>query len=526
MFKKHFGVILALTIALCMAGCEDVEPTEPGVTGSHVTTAPSGDSGGVDPGVTEPDTTGPATPADPIVPTDPSEPTGPVDPVDPTDPMDPTEPTAPDAPDHQHFYTEKVTKATCTEDGYTTYTCECGEAYQGKVTPATGHSWGDWITVNEPTEASTGNAERTCSACGSKDNKVLDKLIPNHTHSYTAKVTTKATCSKEGVKTFSCSCGSAYTEAIAKTNHRYSQKEVWPTCYAPGYMTYTCRDCGYSYKGSYKDIVDHSYCWETIPPTCTENGYTLFMCDYCLGYYYEDITPAIGHSFGNYSSNGDATCTKDGTKTATCSNGCGTKDTVTDTGSAKGHSYTVTATREPSMTIEGYTTYTCSNCGDSYKDNFVPVIPQEEFERMVAEATVKYINQFRMEQGDTAAISLPGLTLVAEYRAVQLQTNFSHSTEDLREAYAYYQYGEWVDGTLYGGTQQYYTAHAKEAIIDGGGGVADADGLGYRFAEVLFYSPNHWSYVGSSKYPYIGVGATWSLNGWCICVLQTVNNYG
>lgn len=108
---------------------------------------------------------------------------------------------------------------------------------------------------------------------------------------------------------------------------------------------------------------------------------------------------------------------------------------------------------------------------------------------------------------------------------MQLQEKFEHSITDLREAYANYNYGEWVDMTKYG-YPGYYTANAKEAIIDGGGGVADADALGYRFAEVLYYSSGHWSYVGSSKYPYIGVGATWSLNGWCICVLQTSTNYG
>ena len=144
---------------------------------------------------------------------------------------------------------------------------------------------------------------------------------------------------------------------------------------------------------------------------------------------------------------------------------------------------------------------------------------------MVAEATVKYINQFRKEQGDTVATSLPVLTLIAQERAVQLQDNFKHDVTASRKLFEKYQYGEWVDGSSWGGSQ-YYSPNAKEAIIDGGGGVSDADALGYRFAEILYHSSGHWSYVGSSKYPYIGVGATWSLNGWCICVLQTETNYG
>jgi hypothetical protein len=371
----------------------------------------------------------------------------------------------------------------------------------------------------------TGEAVSICAWCENTQSKTLGKITPNHTHSYSEKVTKKATCSAEGVMTLTCSCGEQYTKAIAKTSHNFSKKETWPTCYSKGYMTYTCRNCGYSYKGDYKDIVDHSYCWEDVEATCTEDGYTLYMCDYCLCYYYENIIPATGHSFNNYKSNGDATCTKDGTKTATCSNGCGTKDTVTDTGSATGHNYTVTKVKEPTMKQDGYTTYTCDRCGDSYKDNYVDKIPQAEFEKLVAEATLKYINQFRQEQGDSVATALPVLTLIAQERAVQLQDDFRHDVTASRNLYAKYKYGEWVDGSSWGGSQ-YYSPNAKEAILDGGGGVSDSDALGRRFAEVFRNSSGHWSYVGSSEFSYIAVGATWSQNGWCICVLQTAKNYG
>ncbi len=46
----------------------------------------------------------------------------------------------------------------------------------------------------------------------------------------------------------------------------------------------------------------------------------------------------VNHSFGTYKSNNDATYTADGTKTAECLNGCGTKDTVADLGSMKVYS--------------------------------------------------------------------------------------------------------------------------------------------------------------------------------------------
>ena len=44
---------------------------------------------------------------------------------------------------------------------------------------------------------------------------------------------------------------------------------------------------------------------------------------------------ATGHRYVSYISDGNASWNIDGTKTAICANGCGTKDTVTDSGSAK-----------------------------------------------------------------------------------------------------------------------------------------------------------------------------------------------
>lgn len=50
---------------------------------------------------------------------------------------------------------------------------------------------------------------------------------PTHTHSYSSAVTKDPTCAAEGVKTYTCSCGEAYTEAIAKTNdHSWATRHV------------------------------------------------------------------------------------------------------------------------------------------------------------------------------------------------------------------------------------------------------------------------------------------------------------
>ena len=61
------------------------------------------------------------------------------------------------------------------------------------------------------------------------------------------------------------------------------------------------------------------------------------------------------HSFINYVSNDDATCEKDGTKTAYCEFGCGVKDVITDVGSALGHTEIIDKAVAPTCTETGLT---------------------------------------------------------------------------------------------------------------------------------------------------------------------------
>ena len=308
----------------------------------------------------------------------------------------------------------------------------------------------------------------------------------------------------------------------------------------------------------------HEYVDKVVAPTCTKKGYTIHTCS-CGDSFKDSETKALGHRFDSYVSNGDATCEKDGTKTAVCENGCGEKDTVKDSGSALGHSYSekvvsptctekgytlhkcqvcgdsfkdsyteagehdyvITKEKAPLINIEGYIVYTCESCGDSYTQyTYMTDEEADAFIREVEKATAYYINQFRMEQGDTEATILPGLTQVAQYRAVQLQSNFEHSLVDLEAAYDYYNYGRWVDATEYGDPPEYsyYTADAKEAIAwTGVHGTADEIGL--HIATILRNSKNHWAYLGSSDFPYLAVGISHNYK-WYICTLQTKENYG
>lgn len=63
-----------------------------------------------------------------------------------------------------------------------------------------------------------------------------------HAHAYTATVTTAATCTTPGVRTYACACGESYTEEIPAMGHSYVRTEE------NGNYVYTCSACGDSYS--------------------------------------------------------------------------------------------------------------------------------------------------------------------------------------------------------------------------------------------------------------------------------------
>lgn len=109
--------------------------------------------------------------------------------------------------------------------------------------------------------------------------------VNNHTHTYSSKITTKATCVKTGVKTYTCSCGNSYTETIAKSSHTWNSA----TCTTKK----TCSICGTT-TGS---VAGHSYIAKiTKSSTCTTNGVKTYTCSRCSDEYTE-IIAKNAHSF-------------------------------------------------------------------------------------------------------------------------------------------------------------------------------------------------------------------------------------
>ena len=66
---------------------------------------------------------------------------------------------------HEHSYTAVVTPPTCTEKGYTTHTCACGDSYVDTYVDALGHAWDSGTVTKQPTATETGIRTYTCTRC-------------------------------------------------------------------------------------------------------------------------------------------------------------------------------------------------------------------------------------------------------------------------------------------------------------------------------------------------------------------------
>ena len=66
---------------------------------------------------------------------------------------------------HTHSYKAVVTAPTCTEKGYTTHTCACGDSYVDTYVDALGHAWDNGKVTKEPTATETGVRTYTCTRC-------------------------------------------------------------------------------------------------------------------------------------------------------------------------------------------------------------------------------------------------------------------------------------------------------------------------------------------------------------------------
>ncbi len=234
---------------------------------------------------------------------------------------------------------------------------------------------------------------------------------------------------------------------------------------------------------------NHSYQTRTVEPNCITAGYTIFACD-CGDSYTGEVSVALGHNY---------------------------VDTVIP----------------PTFWKQGYTMHKCGRCQDEIVDSYCNMTSEDKaaFIVEVQNATIKYINQFRVEAGSTEANVLPRLTAVAEYRAVLLHSDFSHSTKVLRQVLAKYEYGEFITPDGWDPSEYYYYFPGQEAISRTSK-TGTADEIGKQFALNFRNSAGHWRYVGDVKYDYLAVGIAYDPSApagcyWTCCVyVATTDQYG
>lgn len=188
-------------------------------------------------------------------------------------------------------------------------------------------------------------------------------------HDYVAGEIVAPTCALQGYTRYTCTlCGYGKTDNyVEPLAHSYETQITAPTCTDMGYTVYTCTACGHSYQDDYVVSLGHAYGdWEvTTEPSCEEPGSQKHTC-FC-GYTESEEIPATGHSYGESYWIKFNTCTEQGMKRRDCKN-CDAFES--DPVAAMGHDMEAVVTA-PTCTERGYTTYSCTRCIYSYKDNYV-----------------------------------------------------------------------------------------------------------------------------------------------------------
>ena len=298
-----------------------------------------------------------------------------------------------------HKYVEHVVPPTCTEAGYTTYTCACGLTYNDNPTAATGHHFMEAVTT-APTCTEKGIKTFTCRTCGHERTEEIaatghdwdDGVVTQPTcteggyttytcancssndfRNYTAanghdfddgQVETAPTCTGDGRMVYTCHCGATQYEAIEATGHSHDTVVTDPTCLDMGYSTHTCPSCGDSFVDNLVPAAGHK--WDAgvvTDPTCTMDGYTTYTCTRCHEVRVDDYVDATGHHYEFVVT--PPTCTGKGYTTYTCACGYAYNADEVD---ATGHDYTSEVTLAPTCDKVGIKLHTCSNCGDEQEE--------------------------------------------------------------------------------------------------------------------------------------------------------------
>ena len=157
-------------------------------------------------------------------------------------------------PTGRHNYIPTVTPVTCTERGYTTYACTCGDSYVDNYVEPQGHDMGDWVL----------HQEATCE---------MPRIL-------------RADCSR---------CDYFETVKDGEAQHVFGswQQVREATCLLGSQTRRDCTKCDY-YETMDGPALWHDYRSTPVAPTYTEQGYTRYACSRCTECYDADFVPALG----------------------------------------------------------------------------------------------------------------------------------------------------------------------------------------------------------------------------------------
>ena len=289
---------------------------------------------------------------------------------------------------------------TTAEDG--SCTCGCGNPDCGCQDPdcdgcccedkgcGENHNWTLLDSV-DPTCLTLGYDRYLCVDCGMIAKRDYEAALG---HAYQSVVIRDATCEVPGKTIDICErCGSVKETDLPQTEHEFSTTVISATCTSPGYTLRECTVCGERHIEDITSALPHNYVSKVTPATCEGGGRTLHICEGCGSSFITDYTDPLGHSWDEGKEITGATCTGEGMTEYTCIR-CGATrlegdeaaghipgDPATCTEpqlctrcgavieNALGHDYETVVT-EPTCTEMGYTTYTCTRCGDAYKGDY------------------------------------------------------------------------------------------------------------------------------------------------------------
>ena len=185
---------------------------------------------------------------------------------------------------HTHSYKDVVTAPTCTEKGYTTHTCACGDSYVDTYTDPLGHDLKDDAAVAATCTTAGTTAGKHCTRCDYKEGM---ETIAALGHDLKDDAAVAATCTTAGTTAGKHCTRCDYKEGmetIAALGHAWDEGKVTKeaTETTQGSMTYTCTRC----PATKRDILPASGLVATAVYNDVKNDTSWFYpgVQYCLSY--------------------------------------------------------------------------------------------------------------------------------------------------------------------------------------------------------------------------------------------------